>query len=148
MRIFSLVLVVLCFWGCESNIVGVEEESPYYEFSLSTDLEIDENGYYSMYLNPNGQSLKRITAYTNQFDVPQNVQWACDTQWSYEFMGDTFYVNIVNPSSYTDSYGEANTMFGPMSDMVGDTIGIWSGYNDLIWENVYVDSLFIILKNK
>ena len=55
MRLFSLVLVVLCFWGCESNIVGVEEESPYYEFSLSTDLEIDENGYYSMYLNSDGQ---------------------------------------------------------------------------------------------
>ena len=115
MRLFSLVLVVLCFWGCESNIVGVEEESPYYEFSVSTDLEIDENGYYLMNLNPEGQSLKRITAYTNQFDVPQNVQWACDTQWSYEFMDNTFYVDVVNPSSYTDSGGEANTMFGPMS---------------------------------
>ena len=146
MRLFSLVLVVLCFWGCESNIVGVEEESPYYDFSLSTDLEIDENGYYSMNLNPEGQSLKRITAYTNQFDVPQNVQWACDTQWSYEYMGNTFYVDILNPSSYTDSDGEANTMFGPMSEMVGDTIGIYSGYRDLIWETVYVDSLFIILK--
>ena len=146
MRLFSLVLVVLCFWGCESNIVGVEEESPYYDFSLSTDLEIDENGYYSMNLNPEGQSLKRITAYTNQFDVPQNVQWACDTQWSYEYMGNTFYVDILNPSSYTDSEGEANTMFGPMSEMVGDTIGIYSGYRDLIWETVYVDSLFIILK--
>ena len=146
MRVFSLVLVVLCFWGCESNIVGVEEESPYYDFSLSTDLEIDENGYYSMNLNPEGQSLKRITAYTNQFDVPQNVQWACDTQWSYEYMGNTFYVDILNPSSYTDSDGEANTMFGPMSEMVGDTIGIYSGYRDLVWETIYVDSLFIILK--
>ena len=61
-------------------------------------------------------------------------------------MGNTFYVDIVNPSSYTDSEGEANTMFGPMSEMVGDTIGIYSGYRDLIWETVYVDSLFIILK--
>ena len=146
MRVFSLVLVVLCFWGCENNIVGVEEESPYYEFSVSTDLEIDDNGYYSMYLNSEGQSLKRITAYTNQLDIPQNVQWACDTQWSYEYMGNTFYVDVVNPSSYTDSGGEANTMFGPMSEMVGDTIGIYSGYRDLIWETVYVDSLFIILK--
>ena len=146
MRLFSLVLVVLCFWGCENNIVGVEEESPYYEFSVSTDLEIDDNGYYSMYLNSDGQSLKRITAYTNQFDVPQNVQWACDTQWSYEFMDNTFYVDIVNSSSYTDSNGEANTMFGPMSEMVGDTIKIYSGYRDLVWETIYVDSLFIILK--
>jgi len=146
MRVFSLILVVLCFWGCESNIVGVEEESPYYEFSLSPNLEIDENGYYSMYVNPNGQSLKRITAYTNQFDVPQNVQWFCDTQWTYDYMGDVFYVDILNSSSYTDSNGEANTMFGPMSDMVGDTIGVYSGYRDLIWETVYVDSLFIILK--
>ena len=98
-----------------------------------------------MYLEE-GQNLKRITAYTNQFDVPQNVQWACDTQWSYEYMGNIYYVDIINPSSYTDSYGEANTMFGPMAEMVGDTIKIYSGYSDLIWETIYVDSLFIILK--
>ena len=147
MRLISLLVFILCFYGCEDNISGPSEDPIYYDFSLSTDLEVDENGYYSMYLDE-GQNLQRITAYTNQFDVPQNVQWFCDTQWSYEFSSDTFYVNIINPSSYTDSYGEANTMFGPMSDMVGDTIGIWSGYNDLIWESVYVDSLFLILKNK
>ena len=146
MRIITLILFTLCFWGCDDSISGPTEEPLHYDFSLSTDLEIDENGYYSMYLNSEGQSLKRLTAYTNQFDIPQNVQWACDTQWSYEYMGNTFYVDIVNPSSYTDSYGEANTMFGPMSEMVGDTIKIYSGYRDLVWETIYVDSLFIILK--
>ena len=146
MRIITLILLTLCFWGCDDSISGPIEEPLHYDFSLSTDLEIDDNGYYSMYLNSEGQSLERLTAYTNQFDIPQNVQWFCDTQWTYEYMGDTFYVDIVNPSSYTDSEGEANTMFGPMYDMVGDTIGIWSGYRDLVWETVYVDSLFIILK--
>ena len=45
MRLISLLIFILCFWGCEDNISGPMEESPYYEFSLSTDLEIDENGY-------------------------------------------------------------------------------------------------------
>ena len=91
------------------------------------------------------QSLIRFTAYTNN-PVIQFVWWDCTGYWEYEHMGEDFVVPIINHSSYTDANGEANTMFGPMSEMVGDTIGIYSGYRDLIWETVYVDSLFIILK--
>jgi len=70
-----------------------------------------------------------------------------DTTYVTQFYG--FEVPTVNGSSYPstqpDTYGEVNTMFGPVKTMVGDTVHVNVSFTD--WYGEYKDRTFGIILN-
>ena len=140
---------------------GLNNEYPLFE---------DENGYYHLELGQNWQTTHRIsgTAYKN--DIPLEVlrvEWESDLYW---YLGDTLgyivnrnfddngmYVSIdtsyitgfngmevptINCCSYSNSYGEVNTMIAQVQTMVGDTMTIrmyfWNNDYELIEEFIHI----------
>ena len=63
----------------------------------------------------------------------------------YYYNGEQFGAPIINHSSYTDEIGEAHTMFGPHNSMVGDTVMVYVGYVDSIYDVEYTQIIDIIL---
>jgi hypothetical protein len=43
-------------------------------------------------------------------------------------------VPTINNASYSNSYGEINTMFAPVKSMIGDTVVIWVNWFDETYE--------------
>ena len=146
--IYILALITLLFVGCDDGILNGQIET--YDFDVNTGLEEDSNGYFHFLLSEhnNGtsdQSLKRFTAQTNNPEI-QFVQWDCDSYYIYYHMEEEFIVPIINNSSYTDDLGEAHTMFGPHSSMVGDTVIVFVGYVDSFYDIEYTKTINIILE--
>mgnify|MGYP001159502148 FL=1 len=56
-------------------------------------------------------------------------------------------VDIINKASYTGCDDEAHTMFGPWTEMIGDTVKVSFEYQDS-WYGVYYHEQFqVILKD-
>ena len=148
MKNFILTLLVLLFTGCSDSILSGDQIETY-DFNVVTGLEIDEYGYHrfpiSTYSNgTTDQALKRFTAETNNPEI-QFVYWDCSGLYIYYYNGEQFGAPIINHSSYTDDIGEAHTMFGPHSSMVGDTVMVYVGYVDSIYDVEYTQIIDIIL---
>jgi hypothetical protein len=151
----------------EPDVIKIELDT-----GLNTEfpLEQDVNGYYHLELGETWQTTQRIsgTAYMN--DIPLEVlrvEWESDLFW---YLGDTLgyivnrnfdnngmYVSIdtsyvtgfngmevptINCCSYSNSYGEVNTMIAPVQTMVGDTMTIrmyfWNRQYEMIDEVFYI----------
>ena len=69
-----------------------------------------------------------------------------NTTWDNNFMGTLHSVDINNHSSYTDALGQANTMFGPQVFMVSDTVIVYVGYTDSIYDVEYMKTFSVILE--
>ena len=95
--------------------------------------------------NGGSQALIRFTAHTNNPEI-QFVWWDCNTTWDYDFMGTLHSVDIINHSSYTAALGQANTMFGPQVFMVSDTVIVYVGYTDSIYDVEYMKTFSVILE--
>ena len=149
MRNVTLTFILaLLFVGCDNGLVNADQIETY-DFNIETGLDIDQNGYlhFPMSEYSNGQSeqsIVRFTAYTNNPEI-QFVWWDSNGYWEYMMNGEEFLVPIINHSSYTNAFGEANTMFGPNVSMEGDTVMVSVGYVDSIYDVEYVEQLFIIL---
>ena len=151
--IFISILVVGCDWRITEPIdydVGLYEETeeeynePDYYLELDSYLNIDENGYYVMeFLNNYTQTFTTLSGMTGSYDVYQKVAWMSNK----EILISGHWTNLVNGSSYTDEYGEANTVLGVWEEFVGDTIKVYGGYTDE-YNNHYLDSLEVIIKDE
>ena len=128
-------------------------------FNLEPRLDQDVNGYYHLELNPSSfQTLHRISGHIYLNGEPLDVMkfyWESSHYW---MLGDTlgyivhqgltddliyvsydttyitgfsdFLVPTINSSSYSNSDGEVNTMFGPVWTMRYDTVLVSVGYFD------------------
>ena len=146
-----LVLVYLIsLIGCD-NIYT--ENNSVYNFTLNSRLEIDDNGYYHLdVIRENRQTLHRINGlitiddyyYQNvRFEWSSNLYWilgdtlgyiinqnlndegmyvSTDTSYMTGFNG--FEVQTINCCSYSNRYGEVNTMIGVVKQMIGDTMTV------------------------
>ena len=128
-------------------------------FNLEPRLDQDVNGYYHLELNPSSfQTLHRLSGHIYLNGEPLDVMkfyWESSHYW---MLGDTlgyivhqgltdnliyvsydttyitgfseFLVPTINSSSYSNSDGEVNTMFGPVWTMRYDTVLVSVGYFD------------------
>ena len=142
-------------------------------FNLEPRLDQDVNGYYHLELNPSSfQTLHRLSGHIYLNDEPLEVmkfQWVSSHYW---MLGDTlgyivhqgltddliyvsydttyitgfsdFLVPTINSSSYSNSEGEVNTMFGPVWTMRSDTIMVSVGYF-IDYTTFVSDSIEIVL---
>ena len=153
----------------EPDVIRIELD---YGLNSEYPLSKDDNGYYHMTLGNNWQTTQRIsgTAYIN--DVPLEVlrvEWESDLFW---YLGDTLgyivnrnfnddgmYVSVdtsyvtgfsgmevptINCCSYSNSYGEVNTMIAPVKTMRGDTATIFYGWYD-DWKDEEIIGEFYVI---
>ena len=136
--IFIYTLVV----GCESSTLGpcISES----ELILNApNLTQDENGYYHMnFIDGYIQTFTTISAYINMVHWP--VAWISNKEYNVEHMGTDNWTNLVNKTSYTNDEGVAYTVLGVWEAFVGDTIRIYSGYENECDIHL-VDSLEVIV---
>jgi len=104
--------------------------------SLFSQIEIEPVGLYNLKkigrntyelkLNNHAQTLVRLTGRVQDGGY-QKVMWKTDKRywWSNGFAKDEF--KVVNPATYSNN-GVVNTMFGPLPEMKGKTIGITASY--------------------
>ena len=78
---------------------------------------------YVLKLNDSRQTLIRLTGVVEDKGY-HRVVWKTDKKywWSNGFAKDEF--KVVNPYTYSKPNGEVNTMFGPLPEMKGKTVGI------------------------
>ena len=153
-NLFMFIFISVLIIGCDNQYIvepqlwELEEETESTEVNyflvLESYLSLNENGYYIMeFLNSYDQTFTTLTANTGSPDYYQKLAWTSNKEiW----MGNQW-VNLVNPSSYTDELGEAHTVLGVWSEFIGDTIKVYAGYNDE-YNNHYLDSLEVIIKDE
>ena len=154
-----LPILFLIYWGCEDKSNDNDKNVDEIVFNLEPRLDQDVNGYYHLELNPSSfQTLHRLSGHIYLNDEPLEVmkfQWESSHFW---MLGDTlgyivhqgltddliyvsydttyitgfsdFLVPTINSSSYSNSDGEVNTMFGPVWTMRYDTVLVSVGYFD------------------
>ena len=140
------IISALLFTGCDTCIVCADSIETY-EYELKVGLEQDENGYYILpMMNPtNGQVLHKFTLDTNNPNEYQFVYCDCDTQFEFGIIDDhTEMVDIINHASYTGCDEEAHTMFGPWTELIGDTVKVSFEYQDS-WYGVYYHEQFSVI---
>ena len=139
------ILILLLLFGCEDSTTSE------YQFNINPRLELDENGYYHLdVIRQNRQTLHRINGLITKdgepvesifFEWSSNLYWilgdtlgyiinqnlndegmyvSTDTSYMTGFNG--FEVQTINCCSYSNSYGEVNTMIGLVQQMIGDTM--------------------------
>ena len=109
-------------------------------------LDMDDNGFYHMnLLNGFDQTFAALRAQTGLVDHTIPVGWGSSTYYLYTFGNIVDTISVVNQTSYTDSEGEANTIFSAWNSFLGDTITVYSGYRDDCYIEHY-DSLKIIIE--
>ena len=80
------------------------------------------NGNYDLELNSYGQTLTRL--YVDCGESNASVWWDTNAVHTHIHMGETFETKMINGRSYSSSNGYAYTMFGPMPEMVGQTVKV------------------------
>ena len=153
-----LPILFLIYWGCEDQTNDNNDENvDEIVFNLEPRLDQDVNGYYHLQLNPSSfQTLHRLSGHIYLNGEPLEVMkfyWESSHYW---MLGDTlgyivhqgltddliyvsydttyitgfgdFLVPTINSSSYSNSDGEVNTMFGPVWTMRYDTVLVSVGY--------------------
>ena len=77
---------------------------------------------YELTLNSYGQTLTRLWVeceYSNSV-----VEWETSAVHYHTHLGESFETKMINGFSYSSSNGYAYTMFGPMPEMVGQTVSV------------------------
>ena len=144
-------ILILLLISC-SDINNSENEQSY-QFNINPRLEIDNNGYYHLdVIRRNVQTLHRINGLITvdnrpvenvSFEWTSNLYWilndtlgyiinqnlndegmyvSTDTSYMTGFTG--FEVQTINCCSYSNRYGEVNTMIGVVQQMIGDTMTV------------------------
>ena len=80
------------------------------------------NGNYELTLNTYGQTLTRL--WVDCGEGNSSVYWDTNAIHTSVHMGETFETKMINGRSYSSSNGYAYTMFGPMPEMVGQTVSV------------------------
>ena len=77
---------------------------------------------YELSLRSYGQTLTRL--YVDCGESNASVWWDTNAVHTHTHMGETFNTKMINGRSYSSSNGYAYTMFGPMPEMVGQTVKV------------------------
>ena len=92
-------------------------------------VEISGNGLvqtsedkYELTLRSYGQTLTRLSVECEETN--SSVYWTTSAVHTHIHMGETFETEMINGRSYSSSNGYAYTMFGPMPEMVGQTVSV------------------------
>ena len=80
------------------------------------------NGNYELTLSSYGQTLSRLWVDCGESNA--SVYWDTNAVHTHKHMGETFETKMINGRSYSSSNGYAYTMFGPMPEMVGQTVKV------------------------
>ena len=129
--------------GCEMPSEPEQECSDCF-LEMTSNLEIDENGYHHLYCDSNNQTFEQLYANIGYGKDYELVGFTSDTEYCFEWNGTVQCSNVVNGSSYTDIDGVATTILGVYQQHVGDTIKVYGGYYDWYGEQ-YLDSLEVII---
>lgn len=153
-KYFRLLIVVLVVSSCTtSSDEVVYEEVLSHSIETDGRLPIDENGFYHLKLDPNrNQTIHRVSAFISNLYSPKKFEWSSNLYWwiregdtitqitrSYfnEFTGEFVYTNLpplvnwkdeivptINSASYSNEYGEINSVVAPIYTMKNDTLRI------------------------
>ena len=77
---------------------------------------------YELTLNSYGQTLTRLWVECEESN--SSVRWETSAVHYHTHMGESFETKMINGFSYSSSNGYAYTMFGPMPEMVGQTVSV------------------------
>ena len=156
----KLILFIIIFIGCDSsdkiNLVSYEDynytttntkwSTKYncenYYIKMESYLNKDDYGYYHMiYLESNySQTYTTLSTETGSFYFYQKVKFLSNK----ELFLYTNWVNVINSNSYTNEDGIARGVMGVWDKFIGDTIKVYSGYEDECG-NRYIDSIEVII---
>ena len=140
-NILSFIFIYIFIVSCDNVLVNDIFCDCILE--MSTELEMDDNGYYQLYFNEEYiQTFARIDAQVGH-DY-EHVGWTSDTQYCFEWNGIEQCDNVVNGSSYSGSDGIASTIMGVHEVHIGDTIKVYCGYIDE-YGTQYSSSLEVII---
>ena len=141
-NLISYIFIYVLLIGCESNILAPSECESDFEMELTSDLVIDENGYYHIeWLEGYNQTFATLEVITN-IEGYNRIYWSCDSGIEY---GDEF-ISCVNGVSYT-SNGIAKQTMAVWEEMVGDTLTIHSGFEDWCYTQ-HVRFIKIVVDNE
>tara|TARA_Y100000310_G_C20094295_1_gene539737 strand:- start:89 stop:490 length:402 start_codon:yes stop_codon:yes gene_type:complete len=128
--------------GCDNGLTQ-PEGSEYYLEASAPDLELDENGYYHIeWIDGYVQTFSTLSAQTGSYDNYQKVGWISNKE--IKILGH--WTNLVNSSSYT-SGGVAHTVLGVWEQFIGDTIKVYSAFQDEYGKQ-YTDSIGVIVEDE
>jgi len=142
-KTFIYIFIYTLLVGCDTNLTQPEEETNYYLEINAPSLEIDENGYYHMeWLDGYVQTFSTLKAETGSYDNYQKVGWISNKEIN--ISGE--WTNLVNFSSYTDN-GAAHTVLGVWEQFIGDTVKVYSAFQDEYGKQ-YTDSIKVVVDNE
>ncbi len=140
-KLISCLFIYIFMVGCEpGDIFGPDVcTSDCYLNMGASSLEMDGNGYYHMAFIPQySQTFTTLDAYTGI--EYQKLGWISNK----EIYLHGEWINLVNPSSYTDSEGIGHSVLAVWEEFVGDTIKVYVGYEDNC-NTHFVDSLEVVV---
>ena len=133
--IFIYVLLV----GCGDNVMTNSCSSDCHLDISAPSLEMDENGYYHIeWLEGYNQTFATLEAITNT-EGYNKIYWT--SQQGIEYSGE--FVSCVNPASYT-SDGIARQTMAVWEEMIGDTLTVYSGFEDWCYEQ-HIDLIKVVV---
>ena len=135
-----LIIVGLFLIGCEDT-----REPDCGECGLdiyAINLQEVEDGHYTLEYDENLVQTYTMLSAETECGWSQHLQWDTD----YQYLIETDWVSLVNPSSMTDENGIGSVIFGTWEEFIGNTITVYCGYTDDC-ENHHLDSLKIKINN-
>tara|TARA_Y100000310_G_scaffold97760_1_gene95386 strand:+ start:427 stop:1035 length:609 start_codon:yes stop_codon:yes gene_type:complete len=135
---FWFIFIYILLIGCEDN----RQKECYANHHLEIDAPdlFETNGYYQLeFLHDYTQTFSTLRANTNSTDEYQKLAWTSNK----EIFIDGYWINLVNKASYTDNDGYAYTVLGVWEELIGDTIIVYCGYEDMCYH--FIDSLKVIV---
>tara|TARA_R100000152_G_C6746277_1_gene169858 strand:- start:432 stop:989 length:558 start_codon:yes stop_codon:yes gene_type:complete len=145
-----IYIISLLFISCDDNVLGTTTD-----WECSSDcildmdavsLNIDDEGYYHMeFLDGYIQTFTTLSAFTNASEQDiYKVRFISNKEVNIEWMGQDNWTNLIDSHSYTDNNGYAYGVLGVYEEFVGDTITIYTGYEDNC-SNLHYDSLKVVV---
>lgn len=153
-KYIRILIVILFVSSCTtSNDEILYEDVVSHTIEMDGRLDIDENGYYHLKLDPNrNQTIHRVSAKISNISTPRKFEWSSNLYWwiregdtitqitrSYfnEFTGEFVFTNLpplvnwkdeivptINSVSYSNEEGEINSVIAPIYTMKNDTLRI------------------------
>ena len=142
-KLFLYIFIYVLLTGCENNVVGSCESNCYLNVK-APELEMNGDGVYLLeWVDGYSQTFTTIDAETGSTSYMM-VNW--DTDLGMWHQGEI--VKPINYSSYTnDEDGIAHTILGPWEVMVGETITVYTTYEDNCGYE-YLDSIKVKVINE
>jgi len=145
-HIFIYTLILLCiscdesqYWITGPDTDNCVSENCYLNID-APDLQSAEGYYHMTVLSEYVQTFTTLRAQTGNDEEIHKVTWMTNKEIN---IGGIWY-NLVNSSSYTDDEGHAYTVLAVWEEFIGDTIKVYSGFEDNC-SFQYIDSLEVII---